>query len=72
MALIFLLYLVAGVLSVMSELQQMIEDCQDREHKLSEWEVNFIASLDESLGKGKNLTEKQEEKLNTIWDRVTS
>jgi len=56
----------------MSELQQMIEDCQDREHKLSEWEVNFIASLDESLGKGKNLTEKQEEKLNTIWDRVTS
>lgn len=53
----------------MTEDEQLIEDIMNRESKLTEWELNFISSLSEQLHKG--LTERQKEKLDKIWVRVT-
>jgi len=49
----------------------MIEDCMNRESKLSEWEAEFIDSLDSQLREGNSLTQKQQEKLEQIWERIT-
>lgn len=49
----------------------MIEDCEKRESKLSDWERSFIDSISMQLAKGHSLTAKQAEMLDTIWERVT-
>ena len=48
---------------------QFIVDCLARE--LSEWEQNFVNSLNLQLQRGKVLTEKQLSKLQSIWEEVT-
>jgi hypothetical protein len=53
------------------EYLDMIEDCEKRQSKLSEWEEGFIQSLREWIEAGKVPTPKQTEKLDNIWDRVT-
>ena len=40
--------------------------------KLNDWETNFIASLDERLTLGRNLTEYQAEKLEEVYVKHTS
>lgn len=49
----------------------MIEDCEKRESKLSDWERSFVDSISMQLSKGFSLSPKQAEALDTIWDRVT-
>ena len=49
----------------------MIEDCMNRESKLSDWEASFIDSVDSQLRGGNSLTQKQQEKLEQIWERIT-
>ena len=49
----------------------MIEDCLERESKLSDWEAGFIDSLESQLGAGNSLTQKQIDKLGQIWERIT-
>ncbi|KKL19927.1 hypothetical protein LCGC14_2460580 [marine sediment metagenome] len=49
----------------------MIEDCLQRESKLSEWEAEFIDSIDSQLRGEGSLTQKQQEMLERIWDRIT-
>jgi len=56
----------------MSEHEQMIDDCEKRESKLSDWGRGFIDDLTDRIGDGKSLTQKQAEKLEQIWERVTS
>ena len=51
---------------------QMIEDCENRESRLSPWEATFIDSIQKQKGDGKRLTDKQIETLNEIWERVTA
>ncbi len=51
---------------------QMIDDCEKRESKLSDWQATFIDSLSTQLDKGKSLSEKQATILERIWDKVTS
>jgi hypothetical protein len=51
---------------------QMIEDCEKRESKLSDWERGFIDSISAQTGAGRSLTESQCDKLTEIWERVTS
>lgn len=53
------------------EISLMIEDCQNRQEKLSDWEVGFIDSIDARLGDGHSLTELQQSTLEKIWDRIT-
>ena len=55
----------------MLEQQQMIDDCERRESKLTAWESDFIDSLANRVCRGHTLTDKQAEKLQKIWDRIT-
>lgn len=50
---------------------QLVEDCEARESKLTDWERGFIDSVGRVLRNGGRLTDKQAETLNTIWDKVT-
>lgn len=47
----------------------MIEDCEKRSEKLSDWELKFIDSISQQQ---RSLSMKQLEVLNTIWERVTA
>ena len=55
----------------LDDIPVMIEDCERRCSQLSDWEAGFIDSIAQQIGRGKGLTEKQVEKLETIWERVT-
>lgn len=50
----------------------MIEDCEKRESRLTEWEVEFIDSIRSQLENDRPLTGKQTETLDRIWGRVTA
>ena len=49
----------------------MIKDINIREDQLNEWESTFIADIEERVLSGRVLTEKQEAKLDDIYERVT-
>lgn len=49
----------------------MIEDCQNREEKLSDWEREFIDSIETQMARGQSLTPKQVDVLDRIWEKVT-
>ena len=53
------------------EHQQMVDDCEKRESKLTDWERTFVDSISDQLTKGRRLSEKQAELLDRIWERVT-
>lgn len=52
--------------------EQMICDCENRDRWLTEWECEFLTSLRQRLSMGKETSERQDEILNRIWDKVTS
>lgn len=49
----------------------LITDCENRESKLSDWERGFIDSVRSQIEKGRALTDKQVQNLESIWERVT-
>ena len=49
----------------------MIDDCEERESRLTDWETNFIELVSDRLAVGSDLTPKQNEILNNIWEKVT-
>lgn len=49
----------------------MVEDCENRESKLTEWERGFVDDMKHILGKGGGLNVSQASKLDEIWERVT-
>lgn len=49
----------------------MVKDCEQRESKLTDWERGFIDSIGRQLADGRALTDKQAERLDAIWDRIT-
>lgn len=54
-----------------NDIPTMIEDCMNRESKLSDWEASFIDSIDSQVRSDKSLTKPQQEKLEQIWERIT-
>lgn len=50
----------------------LIEDCERRSHKLSDWELNFIDSLRRQLEDGRRPTANQIEKLDECWEKATA
>lgn len=50
----------------------MIEDCTKREDRMTDWEVQFVASIRLQLSQGKRLTYKQVDALDSVWEKVTS
>ena len=49
----------------------MVEDCEKRESRRTEWEAGFVDSISDRLSKSVPLTAKQIETLESIWERVT-
>ena len=54
-----------------SEYLTLLEDCEQREERLSDWERGFIDSLRSQISQGRRPTPKQVETLDTIWERAT-
>jgi hypothetical protein len=50
---------------------QLVNDCMARESKLTNWERDFIDSLEKQLSAGRGVTEKQYDRLSAIWEKVT-
>lgn len=53
------------------EISTLIEDCENRSHKLDDWELSFVDSLKHQITKGQRPSQKQEDRLNEIWEKVT-
>lgn len=51
---------------------QLIEDCEAREQRLTDWEGRFIDSIKQQIAGGTRLTPKQAEALDEIWERATA
>jgi hypothetical protein len=49
----------------------LLEDCEKRDERLSEWELQFVDSLRRQIEDGKRPTEKQVDKLQGIWEKAT-
>lgn len=54
-----------------SEYSTLIEDCEKRESRLTDWERSFIDSLKTQIVRHRAPTQKQIEKLESVWERVT-
>lgn len=50
----------------------MVDDCEKRESRLTEWEAGFIDSIRNRLEREQRLTPKQTETLDRIWERATA
>lgn len=55
-----------------AEISEMIQDCLDLDEHLSEWEADFMFSLDEQMSNRDWISEKQYNTLEKIWNRVTA
>lgn len=54
------------------EYLQLIDDCEARESRLSDWERSFISSIRSQVEGGATLSPKQIEKLDSVWEKATS
>ena len=55
-----------------SEYARMIDDCEKRQERLTEWECSFIDSVSQQLAKGRVLSQKQIETIDRIWEKATA
>jgi hypothetical protein len=53
------------------DIEDMLNDCEKRSSKLSDWETTFIDSISTQRGRGRALSAKQVETLTAIWERIT-
>lgn len=56
----------------MTEHEQMLDDCEQRESRLSDWERQFVDSIGKQLRDGRSLTEKQAARLDEVWNKATA
>jgi hypothetical protein len=54
------------------EYLQLLDDCEQREERLSDWERGFVDSLRARIESGSTPTPKQIETLDNIWEKVTA
>jgi|HubBroStandDraft_2_1064218.scaffolds.fasta_scaffold81979_1 hypothetical protein len=50
----------------------LLDDCEARESRMTDWERTFIDSLRAQIGAGRRPTDKQVETLDNIWEKVTA
>lgn len=50
----------------------LIQDCEDREERLTDWERGFLDSIGKQLEHTGHLSLKQIETLERIWDTATA
>ena len=51
--------------------EQLIEDCEENQSKLTDWECTFLDLLKGYIHRDDYLTDKQIVALEKIWERVT-
>ncbi len=54
------------------EYYELLDDCEKRESRLSDWERGFVESMRSQLDNGRRPSLKQIETLDTIWERATA
>lgn len=54
------------------EYLQLLDDCEKREDRLSDWERGFVDSLRRQIEQGRRPTTKQIETLDATWERATA
>ena len=54
------------------EYMTLVEDCEHRSERLTDWEAQFIDSLRRKLEGGTPPSPLQIEKLDEVWERVTA
>jgi hypothetical protein len=54
-----------------TEYLALIEDCERREGRLSDWQIGFIDSLRRQIEEGRKPSPKQIEKLDEAWESAT-
>ena len=52
------------------QLDDLVELKDNADPRLSEWEFEFIESIEERVAKGVELTTLQEEKIDEIWEKL--
>jgi hypothetical protein len=55
-----------------SEYLTLIDDCEKRDTRLTDWEKQFIDSLGRQLASGRRPTPKQIETLENVWEKATA
>lgn len=50
----------------------LLDDCEKREERLSDWERGFVDSLRQQIAAGCRPSQKQVDTLDTIWERATA
>lgn len=50
----------------------LVADCEKRESRLTEWQVEFIDSIRDRLENEKPLSPRQTETLEKIWELATA
>lgn len=49
----------------------LLDDCEKREERLSDWERGFVDSLRKQLEQGRRPSSKQIEALDKCWENAT-
>lgn len=50
----------------------MLDDCEKRSERLTDWECGFVDSLQRQLAEGRRPTPKQIETLDSVWEKATA
>lgn len=50
----------------------LLEDCERRSDKLSDWECGFVDSLQRQLSEGRRPSAKQIATLDRVWEKATA
>jgi hypothetical protein len=54
------------------EYMTLIEDCEHRSERLTDWEAQFIDSIKHQITEGRRLSTKQTERLDEVWEKATA
>lgn len=50
----------------------LLDDCEKREQRLTDWERSFVDSLRRQIEQGHRPSAKQVEALDDIWEKATA
>lgn len=50
----------------------MLDDCEAREARLTDWERSFVDSLRKQIEQGRRPTARQIETLDNVWEKATA
>jgi hypothetical protein len=60
-----------GMSTWADEYLRLLDDCEAREQKLTDWERTFVDSLRRQIEGGRRPSQKQIDTLDSCWERAT-